>query len=145
MAGLVKELDALVAAEEERKLAAVVNFIGEANDEAKEKIKRFGDKHSLKKVSLAATTEADKFKISDDAEVTVMLYRGKKVKFNYALSKGGLDEKAIATIVEGANKMLAEPPEEPKQKPKKAKEKGRKKPGKETKKELKSQADKDRG
>ena len=99
---LVKQIDAMVVAQHEKKLAAVVNFLGEADDKTKEKINEFGKKLALKEVPLAITTDGDKFKISDDAEVTVMIYRGKKVKFNYAMAKGGLDEKTVATIVESS-------------------------------------------
>ena len=67
---------------------------------------------------MATTTDGDKFKISDAAEVTVMIYQGKKVKFNFALAKGGLDQKTVATIVESVKKMLAEIPEKPKEQPK---------------------------
>jgi len=115
---LVKELDAMVVAQKDKKLAAVVNFVGEAKGETKEKIKKFGEKLHLNKVPLVATTDVKPFKISDDAEVTVMTYRGKKVRFNYALPKGGLDQKTVAAIIEDTKKMLAEPPEEPKEKPK---------------------------
>ena len=53
------------------------------------------EKYHLKKVPLAATTDSDKFKINDAAEVTVMIYRGKPVKADYALAKGDLDQKTI--------------------------------------------------
>jgi hypothetical protein len=121
LAGLVKQLDAMVAAQQEKKLAAVLNIVGEANDEMKAKIKSFGEKGGLKKIPLVATTEGGKFKVNAEAEVTVMLYRGKKVKFNFALAKGELDAKTIAAIVDSTDKMLAmpeEPPEKPKEKPK---------------------------
>jgi len=124
---LVKQVDAMVVAQHEKKLAAVVNFLGEANDETKEKIEEFGEKLALKAVPLAITTDGDKFEISDDAEVTVMIYRRKKVKFNYALAKGALDQKTVAAIVESVKKMLAEPAEEPKPK-EKPKPKGKPKP-----------------
>jgi len=124
LAGLVKKIDALVVAQEEKKLAAVVNIVGPATDEAKAAIKAFGEKAGLKKVPLTLTTDAAKFKVSGDAEVTVMLYRGKKVQFNLAVAKGGLDEKTVAAILEATKKMLAEPAEapKPKQKAKKPKE-----------------------
>ncbi len=116
LAMLVKQIDAMVVAQHEKKLAAVVNFLGEADDKTKEKIKEFGEKLALKEVSLVTTADGDKFKISDDAEVTVMIYQRKKVKFNYALVKGGLDQKTIAAIIESVKKMLAEIAEKPKEK-----------------------------
>jgi hypothetical protein len=141
LAMLAKEIDALVVSEKEKKLAAVINIVGEANDELAEKLKKFGEKQGLKKVPLAATTDGDVFEINDKAEVTVMTYRGKKVKFNYALAKGGLDKKTIAAIVEDTKKMLAEPPEKVEEKPKddKAKPEGKPK-GKKAKPKKKPEA-----
>jgi hypothetical protein len=106
LAGLAKEIDTLVAANQEKKLAAVINFTGEANDDTKAKIKEFGEKHELKNVALTLTADAKRFQINDDAEVTVMHYKGKKVLFNAAVAKGGLGKEAVAAIVEGTKKIL---------------------------------------
>ena len=106
LASLVKEIDKLVAEKKDKQLAAVVNFIGEPTDEMKAKIKDFGEKHDLKNVALVVTKDADAFKISDEAEVTVMHYKDKKVKFNAAAAKGALNKKAIDAIVAGLPKIL---------------------------------------
>ena len=99
MASLVKKLDEVVAANTEKKLAAVVNFMGEVTDEFQEQIAQFAEKNKIKNVTLAATAEAKKLKISDEATVTVMHYKGKEVKFNCAVGENGLNKKAINTIV----------------------------------------------
>jgi hypothetical protein len=165
---LVKELDSLVVAQEEKRLGVVVNFLVEretqekirkggakdekAKEKAKEeiakdktveereaeekaakeraakekiaqekadracvKIKEFGDKLGLKVVPLATTADAKRFKVNDDAEVTVLLYYGKKVRFNHALAKGELNPKAVASIVEDAKKTLEQYTEEAKE------------------------------
>lgn len=106
LASLVKEIDKLVAEKKDKQLSAVVNIIGDPTDENKAKIKEFGEKHSLKNVPLTVTKEVDGFKISDEAEVTVMHYKDKKVKANYAVGKGGLDKKTIDAIVAGVPKIL---------------------------------------
>ena len=106
LAGLAKEIDKLVAANQEKKLAAVINFTGEANDAAKANIKEFGEKHELKNVALTITGDGKKFEVNDEAEVTVMHYKGKKVQFNAAVAKGGLSKEAVAAIVEGVKKIL---------------------------------------
>jgi hypothetical protein len=106
LASLAKEIDKLVAANQEKKLAAVINFVGEANDAAKAKIKDFGEKHNLKNVALTLTTEAKTFQIGDEAVVTVMHYKDKTVRFNAAVAKGGLKKEAVAAIIEGAKKIL---------------------------------------
>jgi len=140
---LVKKMDKIVAAHQDEKLAAVVNILGEANDRAKKKIYKFGEKHDLKKVPLAITTDGDKFKINDAAAVSVMIYRGKKVKANYALAEGELNLRTVARIVKSTKKMLKEPAEEPKEKAK-GKAKPLAKPQEEPKEEAKAQTEKDR-
>jgi hypothetical protein len=111
---LVNKLDKMIAAHQDQKLAAVVNILGETTDKAKKKIYKFGEKHDVKKVPLALTADGDKFEINDAASVTVMIYRGRRVKFNYALPEGGLDLRTVTKIVKSTKKMLAEPAEPPK-------------------------------
>lgn len=115
---LVNRLDKVVAAHQDEKLAAVVNILGAPTDRAKKKLYNFGEKQDLQKVPLAITKDGDLFKINDDAAVSVMIYRGRKVKVNYALPEGGLDLRTIAKIVKSTKKMLNEPAEEPKGKAK---------------------------
>ena len=115
LAMLVNKIDAIMAGKQEKKLGAVVNFVGKADHAAQDKIKQFGAKQHLKKVPLTIIASGDDLKINDAAEVTVLLYRGKKVKFNYALAKGDLNPKMVAGIVQNVKKMLAEAPTKPKE------------------------------
>ena len=106
LASLVKEIDKVVAANSDKKMAAVVNFTGEPSDDYTEQIKLFGEEHKLENVALTITKDAEKFKVNDDAEVTVMHYRGKKVAFNHAVAKGGLDKSTVKQIVDGTKEIL---------------------------------------
>ena len=106
---LVKKMDDLVVRQQDKKLAAVVNFLGQINDETKEKIKEFGEELGLKKVPLAVTADPEPLQINDAAEVTVMIYRGKTVKANYAVAKDRLDQKTIEAIINSTQNMLNEP------------------------------------
>ena len=106
LAGLVKELDKAVAANAEKKLAAVVNFTGELTDEYKDKVAKFAEKNKIEQVALTMTGDAEKFKVNDAAEVTVMHYKGKEVKFNFATDKNGLNQQAIKAVVDGIQKVL---------------------------------------
>ena len=106
LASLAKQLDKLVVDNEEKKLAVVMNFTGEPTDEYTESIAKFAEKHNLKNVTLTVTGDAGKFKVSDEAEVTVMHYKGKKVAFNSAVKPGGLKKDAIKKIVEGTSTIL---------------------------------------
>ena len=106
LASLAKQIDKLVADNQEKKLAAVINFTGEPSDDYKAKVAEFGTKHNLKNVALTITADAERFKISDQSEVTVLHYKGKTVKSNHAVPVGGLNEAAVKRIVEGAKAIL---------------------------------------
>jgi uncharacterized protein YegL len=106
LASLAKQIDKLVADNQEKKLAAVINFTGEPTDDYKAKVAEFATKHNLKNVALVVTPDADRMKINDQAEVTVMHYKGKSVKSNHAVAAGGLNAQAVKGIIEGAKTIL---------------------------------------
>ena len=106
LASLVKEIDAVVGKNKDKKVAAVVNFTGDPSDDYTEKIKEFAKKNKIKNVALTTTGDGGKFKVNEEAELTVMHYNGKKVKFNYAVAKGGLNKKAVSEIVAGTKTIL---------------------------------------
>jgi hypothetical protein len=112
LAGLVKKLDKLVADKKDSKLTSVVNFMAEedAAEKAKEEITKFAEKNEVKNVSLSVTNqEASKnFKINPEADVTVLVYRDKKVTANRAVEAGKLGDKTIAAIIADAEKAAAE-------------------------------------
>jgi hypothetical protein len=106
LAGLVKEIEKVVSNNEEKKIAAVVNFTGEPTDEYLQTAKEFGEKHNIQHVALSVTQDAERFEVSEEAEVTVMHYKNKSVKFNLAVGEDGLDEETIQKIVEGTETIL---------------------------------------
>jgi hypothetical protein len=112
LAGLVKKLDKLVADKKDSKLTPVVNIMAEedAAEKAKEEITKFAETNEVKNVSLSVTDEksAKNFKINPEADVTVMVYRDKKITANHAVEAGKLDDKAIEAIVADAEKAAAE-------------------------------------
>ena len=46
------------------------------------------------------------YKVAKDADVTVVLYQGRKVKANYAFKKGDLKDKDIDKILADVSKIL---------------------------------------
>jgi hypothetical protein len=106
LAGLVKEIDKLVADNADEKLAAVINFTGDSTDEYLAQISEFAEEHNITNVHLAVTGDADNQRISDEAEVTVMHYLGKTVKFNYSVKSGELNKDAIDAIIKGADTII---------------------------------------
>jgi rRNA-processing protein FCF1 len=106
LASLAKAIDKAVADNADKKLAAVINFTGESTDENLEKIAEFAEKNGIKSTALVLTGDAKKFNVSDDAEVTVMHYKGKKVAFNFSAKKDGLGDQAAKAVVEGLKTVL---------------------------------------
>lgn len=110
LAGLAKKLDKLVAEKKDSKLTSVVNIMADEPDKAKEEVAKFAEKNELSNVAVTVADEkgAKNFKINPEADVTVMIYRDKKVTANHAVQAGKLDEKTIAAIVADAEKATAE-------------------------------------
>ena len=105
LATLIKQLDEIAAKNADAKMANVVNFSGEVSDEYVQQIKQFGEDLDLKHTALTTSADGGKFKVNEDAEVTVMHYKGKKVTYNFA-SKEELDEDDVQQIVKGAGTIV---------------------------------------
>jgi len=100
LAGLVKKLDAEATQYRSARLRVVVVML--SDDETLEKnLKDFGEKQGLKNVHLAIM-EPDgpkHYKLSKEADVTVLMYNRLKVRVNHAFKKGDLNEKSAGTIL----------------------------------------------
>ena len=105
LATLIKQLDQVAEENADAKMANVINFSGELTDEYVQQIKEFGDKLDLKHTALTTSGDGGKFKVNEDAEVTVMHYKGKKVTYNFA-SKDTLKEDDVQQIVKGASTIV---------------------------------------
>ena len=110
LAGLVKQLDALLPRHAGQKLAAFVNFIGTDSAALQADAKKFGSQHQVKNVALVVPVDYEHgppgFKISPDAATTVMIYRGQKVTAVRSLPTGGLTKTNIRQIIADTAKML---------------------------------------
>jgi hypothetical protein len=105
LASLAKEIDKVVAAHADKKLAAVINFTGAPTDENKQKVAEFAKKNNIEHTALVLTQQANNFKVDPEADVTVMHYRVGQVRFNYSTSDG-VDEEAIEKIISGVDAIL---------------------------------------
>jgi hypothetical protein len=105
LAGLAKAVDKKVAENAEKKLSAVMLFTGDPTDEYKEGISKFAEKHNLTNVTLAVTGDAERFKVTGDADVTVLTYVGKTVKGNFA-AKGEIDDKGVEAVTKNVDAIL---------------------------------------
>ena len=106
---LVKKIDSQVGENKDKKMAAFVVVLTDDPDATEPKLK------SLKKDAKIANTpltivEGDagppEYKLSKDAEVTVMMWVDSEVKVNQAFGKGKLDKKAVDSLVGETKKIL---------------------------------------
>jgi mannitol-1-phosphate/altronate dehydrogenase len=101
LAGLAKQLDKLVADNRDNKLAAILNF----TEATEEEVKAFAKKHDITHVALTVTEDGPRFKVHEDATLTVMYYRRKKVVFNHAV-KDQIGKGDVKAILAGAKLIL---------------------------------------
>ena len=109
MASLVKQVDETVAKNEDKKMAAFLVVLTEDADAAEAKLKALAEKQGIKKVPLTIFEGAsgpDSYKISKDADLTVLMWKGQTVKANHALEKGKLDAKGVKAIVNDTKTIL---------------------------------------
>ena len=105
LAGLAKAVDKKIADNTDKKLAGVILFTGDPTDDYKEGISKFAEKHNLTNVTLAVTGDAERFKVTGDADVTVLTYVGKTVKGNFAAA-GKIDEKGVEAVAKNVDAIL---------------------------------------
>ncbi|MBM3995845.1 MAG: hypothetical protein FJ303_17090 [Planctomycetes bacterium] len=94
MASLVKKLDSA------KGVNSFVVFLSD-DENIKDAALKFAQKNGIKKTVLAIDNPAgpQAYKISKDAEVTVLLYTGGVVKANHAYRKNDFNPKAVEAIV----------------------------------------------
>jgi hypothetical protein len=85
---MIKKLDAEVGKVGQEKLGAAVIFLS-ADDNIKETVKEMAEKAGAKNVCLAVDSSKgpEAYKLSKDADVTVVLYKKHKVVANHAFDK----------------------------------------------------------
>jgi hypothetical protein len=106
LTSLVKKLDAEVARRKSARLRAAVVLL--SDDGALEtSLKNLGKKQALDHVPLAIMEpEGPKpYKVSKEADVTVVLYKRRKVEANHAFRKGELNEKGVEKILADVSKI----------------------------------------
>ncbi len=112
LASLVKRIDTVVADNEDKKMAALVNFVGEDPEALQKATAEFGKQHEIVNAALVIPQEhangPERYGIAAETSVTVILYRDKKVKVLHTLAEGDLDEKRIAAIVADTAEILTE-------------------------------------
>ena len=109
MTGLVKKVDEATAKHKKNDLGSFVIFL-DKSDETEKKVQQFADKQGIKETVLALDNPAGPkgYNIAKEADVTVLLYVGRKVKANFAFEKGKLTAAEVEKILKELPKILEE-------------------------------------
>ena len=105
VAELVKKLDATVAKAGQEKMGAAVIFLS-SDDNIKETVAAMQKDAGVKNVSLAVDGPKgpEAYKVSKDADVTVIIYHKKKVLANHAFDK--FDTEGVEKVAGSISKIL---------------------------------------
>jgi hypothetical protein len=109
LTSLVKELNAAVTANKDKKMAAFTVVLTEDADKTEDQLKSLAKEAKIDKVPLTlmeGEAGPPAYKIAKEAEVTVLLWRKQKVKVNHAFAKGQLNKDAIKQILADTKKIL---------------------------------------
>ncbi len=108
LASLVKQIDEKMG--ENKNLKSFVVILSREGDKASEDLRTLARDAGIKNVPLTVhqdPAELPDYELSRDADVTVLMWSGHKVKVNHAF-KGELTEEDIRTIVADIPKVLGE-------------------------------------
>ncbi len=109
LASLVKQVDEKVEANKDKKMASFVILLSNDSDADEGKLKALAEKHGIKSTPLTiydGIAGPKSYKVTEDADVTVLLWKEKTVKSNHAFAKGKLDKAGIQKIVESTSTIL---------------------------------------
>lgn len=109
LASLVKKIDKLVAENKDKNMAAFVVLLTDDPDAAEPKLKELAEKHKIQNVPLTifdGVSGPASYKVSKDAEVTVMMWKRQTVKANFAFAKGKLNANGVKAVVKSTGKIL---------------------------------------
>ncbi|HKI37979.1 MAG TPA: hypothetical protein VKA46_39360 [Gemmataceae bacterium] len=106
---LIKELDAATVKNSDANMGSFFVFL--SDDEGMEKkLQSLAKKDDLKKtvLTLDNKTGPEKYNIAKDADVTVVLYKERKVVANYAFKKGQMKDKDVDKVLADLPKILSD-------------------------------------
>jgi hypothetical protein len=110
LAKLINELEGEIEEHEDAQLSSFVNMIGADNDSLKTAAMKFVEDNNIKRVAFVVPEDSkngpDDFKISPEADMTIVCYKSGKVVTSHALKKGELDDGKISAIVESACNLV---------------------------------------
>lgn len=109
VAALVKEIDAKVGENKDKKMCAFVVLLTDDADAGAKKLSKLAEEQKIKNVPLTVfdgTAGPADYKISKDAAVNVMMWNKSKVKVNHAFAAGKLTADDAKKVAGDTKKIL---------------------------------------
>ena len=106
LAKLVKKIDEATIKNKDKEMGSFVVFLSDS-DKLEGALKKMADTAKIEKTVLSIDNPAGpkNYKVSADADVTVVLYVDRKVKANYAFKKGELKDSDIEKVIADVSKI----------------------------------------
>jgi len=107
LTSLVKKIDAETAKNKSAKMGSFVVFLTD-DEKLSDKLKTLAKNESIKNCILSIDNPAGPpgYNVAKEADITVVLYKARKVAANHAFRRGELNEKAIAAIIADLPKIV---------------------------------------
>jgi hypothetical protein len=107
-ASLIKKLDAATDKNQKASMESFAVFLTDDTEAVQKKLEAMAKTASLKHLTLAIDNPIgpENYKVSKDADVTVVLYVKRDIKANYAFKKGELTAEKIDAIVKDVSKIV---------------------------------------
>ena len=110
LAKLLKKIEEEIEEHQDAKLTSFVNMLGTDAESLKKDTAEFVKVNGIERIAFVVPDEPkngpEDYKISPDADLTVVCFKDGKVVANHALAKGQLSEPKIDAIVKAACKMV---------------------------------------
>lgn len=109
LAALLKEVDAIVGKNSGKDMAAFLVVMSDDPAGQEEKLKQLAKDNDLKHTPLTTFEDVNgprSYRISKDADITVMMWVDGKIKVNEALKQGDLTKEKIAAVAKDTSKIL---------------------------------------
>lgn len=104
---LIKRVDQATAEHKDAKMGSFVVFLSDS-PQMSDKLKELADREQIREtvLGLQGPTGPEAYKVSPDADVTVVLYTKRQVKANRAFARGELQDRDIDAIVSEVGQIL---------------------------------------
>ncbi len=106
---LIKEIDAATVKNSDAKMGSFFVFLSD-DEGMQKKLEGLAKSEGLKKTVLTLDNPPgpENYNIAKDAEVTVVLYKNRKVVSNYAFKKGQMSDKNVEQVIADLPKIVTE-------------------------------------